>query len=474
MDKYFAAVFSDLEQHSLAWNRMPRDQMVAIVAEYRYLAESLAGQYGSFHRNFTGDGHLFLFEHADAAVQFSIKLIDKWQAGGTAIPAMRDISHLPLRLGCHFGECSRLEGEEAWIGRAINLAKRVEDAAEPDSLYVTESVLELVDLPLYQFDEVGRHALKGDHLPQRALYRLVAFDEAALYSKPSEELTAEAWFLKAVALIGTEKENSPEEANNYREALRLRPDYPEAHNNLAILLRAQGDQTEPAKHYREVLRQRPDYPEAHYNYAILLESRGSIAGAAEHYQEALRLRPEYVDAHHGYANLLKTRALVAEAADHYQEALRLRPRYAEVHNNYAILLEDTGDLAKAQEHYQEALRLRPDYKEAHYNYAGLLENAADPTGAEEHYGEALRLWPDYPEAHNNLAILLQAKGNLVPAEEHYREALRLRPDDPETHYNYALLLAAKDDAEGAEEHFRIAYELAPEVPAFRSAIEPPS
>ena len=62
----------------------------------------------------------------------------------------------------------------------------------------------------------------------------------------------------------------------------------------------------------------------------------------------------------------------------------------------------------------------------------------------------------------------------MPAEEHYREALRLRPDDPETHYNYALLLAAKDDAEGAEEHFRIAYELAPEVPAFRSAIEPPS
>ena len=474
MDKYFAAVFSDLEQHSLAWSRMPRDQMVAIIAEYRYLAESLAGQYGSFHRNFTGDGHLFLFEDADAAIQFSIKLIEKWQAGGTVIPALRDSSHLPLRLGCHFGECSRLEGEDAWIGRAINLAKRVEDAAEPDTLYVTESVLELVDFPLYQFAEAGHHALKGDHLPQRVLYRIAAFDEAALHSMPNEELTAETWFLKAVALIGTEKENSAEEATHYREALRLRPDYPEAHHNLAILLRAQGDQTGAAEHYREALRQHSEYPEAHYNYALLLESRGSMAGATEHYREALRLRPEYVNAHHGYANLLKETARLAEAVEHYQEALRLRPEYPEAHNNYAILLEDTGELERAQEHYREALRLRPDYKEAHYNYAILLENTGDPTGADEHYREALRLWPDYPEAHNNLAILLQTKGDLAGAQEHYREALRLRPDDPETHYNYALLLAAKDDAKGAEEHFRIAYELAPEIPAFRSAIEPPN
>ena len=474
MGRYLAAVFSDFERHSLVWGQTPRDKMVAIIAEYRYLAESLASHYGTRHVNFTGDGHLFLYESADAAVQFSLKLIDAWKNSRESVPALKGVAHMPLRIGCHFGECTQLVGGDAWIGRAINLAKRVEDISEPDTLYITENVLELVDLPLYRFEETGRHELKGDHLPQRILYRLTAVDESALASRPQEELTAEAWFLRAVALAGTERENSQEEADYYREALRLTHEYPEAHNNLAILLKASGDLTEAAKHYREALRLRPDYPEAHYNYAKLLESRGSIPGAAEHYREALRLRPDHVDAHHSYANLLKAGGELAVAKEHYQEALRLRPDAPEIHNNYAILLADGGEPERAQEHYQEALRLRPDYKEAHYNYALLLENRGEPERAREHYSEALRLWPDYAEAHNNLAILLQMQGDLEGAAEHYQEALRLRPDDPEAHYNYALLLKAKGDSTLAEEHFRIAYELAPEVPTFRSAIEPPA
>ncbi|MFQ5954586.1 MAG: tetratricopeptide repeat protein [Kiloniellales bacterium] len=474
MGSYLVAVFSDLERHSDVWARTPRDEMVAVIAEYRFLAESMAAQYGSLHFNFTGDGHLFLYESADAAVQFGLRLIDRWTQDEGSVSAERDLPRIPLRLGCHFGECTRLDDSDAWIGRAINLAKRVEGVAEANALFVTENVLELVDLPMYRFEAAGSHALQGDHLPQRVLYRIAALDEAALAAKPSEELTAEAWFLKGVGLIGTAKENSQEEQDCYRQALRVRPDYPEAHNNLAILLRAGGDDIGAAKHYREALRLRPDSAEAHYNYALLLESRASMPGAMQHYREALRLRPDYVDAHHSYANLMKARGELASAEEHYQAALRLRPGHPEVHNNYAILLEDKGEPGQAEAHYREALRLRPDYKEAHYNYAILLDHKGELEAAQTHYEAALRLWPDFPEAHNNLAILLQGKGELAAAEEHYREALRLRPDDPETHYNFALVLKAKGDAAAAEEHFRIAYELAPEVPTFQSAIEPPT
>ncbi len=474
MGRYLAAVFSDLERHSIAWSRAPRNQMVSLIGRYCHIAESLASQHGCLHINFTGDGHLFLYESADVAVQFGLKVVDTWKNTAAALPDGEDVPYMPLRLGCHFGECTQLDDSTAWIGRAINLAKRVEDTAEPDSLYVTESVLELVDLPLYRFEEAGSHTLKGDHLPRRTLYRVMALDELAVASKPHEELTAEAWFLKGVRMIGTESENSRQEADCYRAALRLRPDYPEAHNNLAVVLRASADEQGAARHYREALRLRPDYPEAHYNYAILLETRGSIAGAVEHHHEALRLRADYVDAHHSFANLMKARGDLAAAEKHYREALRLRPAEAQIHNNYAILLEDTGDAAQAEKYYRGALRLQPDFAEAHYNYAILLENKKQPEQAEERYREALRIWPDYPEAHNNLATLMHLKGDMAGAERHYGEALRLRPDDPETHYNYALLLKAKGELAEAQEHFRIAHELAPEVPTFQSAIEAPT
>ncbi len=462
MGRYAAVLFADLERHSSEWNRVPRDEMVELVSQYRQAAESLASRYGALYREWAGDGHMFLFENADSAAQFGLKLLDAWRGRGPA-----------LRLGCHFGECTPLAGGEGWIGRGNAIAKRVESEAEPHTLYVTESVLDLLDLPLYEFEPVSARPLKGDYLEERRLYRMLSFDRAALAAKPREELTAEEWFLKAAALIGTAQENSAEEEESYREALRLRPDYPEAHNNLAILLRARGADTEAARHYQEALDLRPDYPEAHYNYAAMLASRGAAAGAAEHYREALRLRPDYVDAHHGYANLLVARGELDDARTHYEEALRLRPHYPEAHNDYAILLEQADEPEQAVEHYREALRLGPDYPEAHYNYALLLESRGDRAGAEDHYRAALGLWPDYGEAHNNLAILLQEAGDLERAEHHYREALRSRPDEPETHYNLALLLRRKGDERGAAKHFGIAFELAPEVPAFRRALETP-
>jgi class 3 adenylate cyclase len=143
---------------------VPRSAMVGIIAEYRYLAQSIASQYGRRHENFAGDGHLFLFETADVAVHFGLKLIAFWKQRRRSLLASHKALELPLRVGCHFGECTQIS-DDAWIGRAINLAKQVEDSAATDSLFVTQSVVDLIDLPFYQFDEAGPHALKGDYLP---------------------------------------------------------------------------------------------------------------------------------------------------------------------------------------------------------------------------------------------------------------------------------------------------------------------
>ena len=134
------------------------------------------------------------------------------------------------------------------------------------------------------------------------------------------------------------------------------------------------------RHYREALRLWPDYAEAHYNYAILLQAMNDRTGAAAHYQQAVKCRPNYTDARLRYAGLLTVSGNVAEAERQYQEVLRLRPGHAEAHNNYGVFLEKRGDTAAAQQHYLEALEQRIDYAEAHYNYAMSLE-AADPAEA---------------------------------------------------------------------------------------------
>ena len=47
----------------------------------------------------------------------------------------------------------------------------------------------------------------------------------------------------------------------YQEALRLKPDFAEAHNNLGNALRDQGQLAAAVAHYQEALCLKPDYAE---------------------------------------------------------------------------------------------------------------------------------------------------------------------------------------------------------------------
>jgi tetratricopeptide (TPR) repeat protein len=221
--------------------------------------------------------------------------------------------------------CS-LSDADAWIGRAINVAKRVEAVAELDSLLITQMILELIDLPFYDFSEFGMHQLKGDMLLKRPVYRRLAVIETAMAERQASELSAEDWFLRGVGISGTACQGLQEEADCYRQALQLRENYPEA------------------------------YAEAHFNYATLLE-RGSDFQAA---------------------------------ADHYKAALKILPGYLVAHNNLAALLYENGDLEEAQAHYRAALRIRPTDPVANYNLGLLLHAKGDEKAAEHHLEIAWR------------------------------------------------------------------------------------
>src|SRR5262249_19658895 len=67
----------------------------------------------------------------------------------------------------------------------------------------------------------------------------------------------------------------------YREALRLRPDDPEAHYNLGAALSRQGRDKEAQAAYREALRLRLHYPQAHCNLGHALCEQGRFLDALE-------------------------------------------------------------------------------------------------------------------------------------------------------------------------------------------------
>jgi tetratricopeptide (TPR) repeat protein len=166
--------------------------------------------------------------------------------------------------------------------------------------------------------------------------------------------------------------------------------------------------------YEQALRLKPDYAEAHYNLGVALARLGRLSQAVGHWEQALRSRPDYAEAHNNLgAALLGQAGRVGEAIGHLEQALRIKPDYAEAHCGFGIALEHAGRVQDAMRHYEQALRLKPNYAEAHYNLGVALLQLGRLQEAMGHWEQALRDKPDYPEAQNNLAWLL---ATIAPAE----------------------------------------------------------
>ena len=54
---------------------------------------------------------------------------------------------------------------------------------------------------------------------------------------------------------------------------------------------------------QQALRIKPDYAEAHYNLGVALAQAGRIPEAIEHLQQALRIKPDYAQAQNALARL---------------------------------------------------------------------------------------------------------------------------------------------------------------------------
>jgi tetratricopeptide (TPR) repeat protein len=103
-----------------------------------------------------------------------------------------------------------------------------------------------------------------------------------------------------------------------------------AYDNLGNALQDLGKPAEAAVEYREAIRLQPDFPEAHNNLGVALQALGKLSEALAEYWVAIRLRPDYFEAHLRLGAALSVQNRLSEAIGEYQEALRLQPDHPEV------------------------------------------------------------------------------------------------------------------------------------------------
>jgi predicted O-linked N-acetylglucosamine transferase (SPINDLY family) len=262
-------------------------------------------------------------------------------------------------------------------------------------------------------------ALRRQGTPVEAL----AAVEHALRLRPD---WAEAHLQRGVLLQQLARHQEAIEA--FDSALRLKPGYSRAHFNRGVTLQAAGQLEKAVAAYEEALRLQPDLCEAHLNRALALGRLGRFPGALAALDQALRLRPGSGEAHFNRGNALRALGRSDEALSAYERALEIREDLGLAHFCRGLILSQRGRADEALASFEHALRLQPEFAEAHFNRGNTLVALGRFEDAVRAYDRSLGICPDSAQAYLNRGVLLNQQGRLAEALADYDQACRLAPE----------------------------------------------
>ncbi len=112
--------------------------------------------------------------------------------------------------------------------------------------------------------------------------------------------------------------------------------------------------------YRRVVAVRPDFADAHYNLAIAQKKQRKLEEAIQSYRQTLAIKPAFPDAWNNLGNALRETFRQEEAIEPFRQALALRGDFALAWTNLAVVYKDLGQLDAALACFDRGLALQPN------------------------------------------------------------------------------------------------------------------
>ncbi len=139
----------------------------------------------------------------------------------------------------------------------------------------------------------------------------------------------------------------------------------------ALIAQRSGFSRDAATVLEEVVAMDPEYHAARQDLVDALLLTRQHARAREHIAILMRAQPDESRHRRTLASILVSQGLTTEAIDLFRELLGEHPDDPDLHMYFGHALKTNGSRAEAEHHYQEAVRLRPSFGEAYWSLANL-------------------------------------------------------------------------------------------------------
>ncbi len=146
----------------------------------------------------------------------------------------------------------------------------------------------------------------------------------------------------------------------YLRILSTTPNNPSALHFLGVLLHAQGQPGLAISYIKRAIKIQPDYVDAHNNLGNVLKSEDLLVESEQAYRKAIEIKPDYAEAYYNLCNTLIKKNEMEEALAVFRTAITLKPTNPTYYESLGSSLYSAGRADEAVVVYEEWLKQDPD------------------------------------------------------------------------------------------------------------------
>lgn len=247
---------------------------------------------------------------------------------------------------------------QLWPPLAVNSTMKTKSRSAQSVLRVNQQNAHSVVV----LTETGNRLMTQSEFKQALECFQSALDLLLASHNTQDKRTAIAHYNLARAHAALEEIESA--VTHYETAIKIRPRFPEALNNLGMLRNDLGQFEQAIEHFKIVIGAEPLFASAHYGLGVAYQNQNDTTTAAICYQKAILLKPDFF-ASWVNLGLICYQIGSPEVAVHcYNEAIGLSPGNAELYFQLGLAYMALTNFSDASRAFTKALEFEPWYKEA--------------------------------------------------------------------------------------------------------------
>lgn len=302
---------------------------------------------------------------------------------------------------------------------------------------------------------------------------------------------------------GPKTEHLSKATEAYREAIKLKSDFLDAHYQLATIYLSQKDYTHAISNLSRALELKSNISDHQSDFSTLVMPllhlklgevyllMGKYNEAKEVYQKVASfegkakvaktdptlpiLAKEELEilAHSGLAKTYQASRDFNAAIREYNEILKLNlpPSLTTLaHRKIGQIYRQQGRYPEARFEYQEALRINPEDEKSHLELGRVYMDLQQYSDAVATLKEAVQINPHYAEAYQALGEIYFKQNKTFEALSAYKQALQIRPEYPEALYGLGHVYARQHKDIEAIQYYQRVLQIDPDFPEVRTKL----